>query len=165
MINCSHLDRSYDRASFDCGDETVTRFLKQSALQDHERDLSRTTVFFYEDEPNSIIGYHTLLTSHVEQEDIPGDRPRIKREIPVILLGQLGVDIRFQGQGIGDMLLIEAQERIAEISEKVGLRSLALDARNEKLAAWYERREFVRYPGSLRMFKSIDDIRRMFRGK
>ena len=165
MIISSHLDRSYDRASFDCGDETVTRFLRQSALQDHERDLSRTTVFFNEDEQHRIIGYHTLLTSHVEQEDIPNDRPRIKREIPVILLGQLGVDIRFQGQGIGDMLLIDAQERIAEISEKVGVRSLALDARNEELAAWYERREFVRYAGALRMFKSIDVIRRIFQNK
>jgi len=162
MISSSHLDRSYDRVSFDCGDETVTRFLKQSALQDHERDLSRTTIFFNDDEPERIIGYHTLLLSQVEQKDIPGDKPRLKRELPVVLLGQLGVDLRFQGKGMGDMLLIDAQERIAEISEKIGVRSLALDARNEELADWYERREFVRHAGSLRMFKSIDAIRRIF---
>lgn len=162
MISSSHLDRSYDRASFDCGDDTVTRFLKQSALQDHERDLSRTTIFFHDDEPHKIVGYHTLLISHVEQKDIPGDKPRIKRELPVVLLGQLGVDLRFQRKGVGDMLLIDAQERIAEISQKIGVRSLALDARNEELADWYERRDFVRYAGSLRMFKSIDSIRRIF---
>jgi hypothetical protein len=34
-----------------------------------------------------------------------------------------------------------------------------LDARNEKLARWYEKYDFIRFPGQFRMFKSIDDIR------
>jgi GNAT superfamily N-acetyltransferase len=156
------LTRKHDRKSFDCGDEAVTRFLREKALQDQERDLSRTMVLAgLPESPNRIIGYHTLVMSQVRQEEIPNDKPKITRGIPVILLGQIGIDMNFQGQGLGDLLLTDAQARVDEISRKVGIRALMLDARNEKLAKWYESRDFVRFPNSLRMFKSIQAIRRL----
>lgn len=156
------LARVHNRKSFDCGDEEVTRFLREKALQDHERDLSRTMVLIdTPDSPKRIIGYHTLVMTQVRQEDIPNDRPRITRGIPVILLGQLGVDVNFQGKGFGDILLMDAQARTDEISRKVGIRALMLDARNERLARWYEQHDFIRFPENLRMFKSIEAIRRL----
>jgi GNAT superfamily N-acetyltransferase len=154
------ISKSHDRKRFDCGDEQVTRFLREQALQDHERDLSRTMVLLNEpSDPMRIVGYHTLLLAHVKQEDIPGDRPRSKRLIPVILLGQLGVDKEFQGRGYGELMLMDAQARVDEISAKTGVRALMLDARNDKLARWYERYDFTRFPGQFRMFKSIGAIR------
>lgn len=156
------LDRKHNRKSFDCGDEEVTRFLREKALQDHERDLSRTMVLVESEEsPKRIAGYHTLVMTQIRQEEIPNDRPRITRGIPVILLGQLGVDVNFQGQGFGDVLLMDAQARTDEISRKVGIRALMLDARNERLAGWYEQHDFIRFPESLRMFKSIEAIRKL----
>lgn len=156
------LTREHNRKSFDCGDDEVTRFLHEKAMQDHERDLSRTMVLVNEAESvKRIIGYHTLVMTQVKQEEIPNDRPRITRGIPVILLGQIGVDVKFQDQGVGDLLLTDAQARADEISGKVGIRALMLDARNERLAEWYGKHNFVRFPGSLRMFKSIEAIRRL----
>lgn len=156
------LSREHDRQAFDCGDEEVTRFLREKAMQDQERDLSRTMVLVNPKASKAtIIGYHTLVMTQVRQEEIPNDRPRIKRGISVILLGQLGVDIKFQGQGLGDLLLMDVQARVDEISQKVGIRALMLDARNESLAAWYEKHDFIRFPNSLRMFKSIAAIRRL----
>jgi len=154
------ISRSHARKRFDCGDKEVTRFLREQALQDQERDLSRTMVLVDEQvEPTRIVGYHTLLMAQVKQEEIPGDRPRIKRAIPVILLGQLGIDSEFQGRGYGELMLMDAQARIDEISRKTGVRAMMLDARNERLARWYERYDFIRFPHQFRMFKSIDTIR------
>lgn len=132
-------------------------------MQDHERDLSRTMVLVEGDVTFStrIIGYHTLVLAQVRQDEIPNDRPRIKRPIPVILLGQIGVDVNYKGQGLGDLLLMDAQARCDEISRKLGIRALMLDARSESLAGWYEKHDFVRFPDSLRMFKSIEAIRRL----
>ena len=79
----------------------------------------------------------------------------------MILLGQLGVDLNFQGSGLGDLLLMDVQARVDEISKKIGIRALMLDARNERLANWYEKHDFVRFPTSLRMFKSINAIRQL----
>lgn len=160
------LAREYNRKIFDCGDEEVTRFLREKALQDQERDLSRTMVLVnLEATEKRIIGYHTLVMAQVRQEEIPNDRPRITRGIPVILLGQLGIDIEFQGRGFGDLLLTDAQARVAEIAQKVGIRALMLDARNEQLARWYEKHDFIRFPNNWRMFKSIEAIRRLKLGK
>lgn len=156
------LMREHQRKFFDCGDEEVTRFLREKAMQDHERDLSRTMVLIDNQEsPKKIVGYHTLVMTQVRQEEIPNDRPRITRGIPVILLGQIGIDQNYQGQGLGDLLLMDVQARTDEISGKVGIRALMLDARNERLAEWYEKHDFIRFPASLRMFKRIEEIRKL----
>jgi GNAT superfamily N-acetyltransferase len=110
-------------------------------------------------DPARIVGYHTLVMAQVRQEEIPDDRPRIKRGIPVILLGQLGVDRGFQGKGFGETLLMDAQARVDEVSRRTGVRAMMLDARNERLAGWYEEHDFSRFPGQFRMFKSIEAIR------
>jgi hypothetical protein len=154
------LTRVHDRKAFDCGDDDVSRFLKEKALQDQERDLSRTMVLAgASGNPQRILGYHTLVMSRVKQDEIPNDKPRITRDIPVILLGQIGVDMSVQGNRYGDLLLMDVQARVDEISLKVGIRALVLDARNERLAKWYGKHDFVRFPASLRMFKSIGAIR------
>jgi GNAT superfamily N-acetyltransferase len=89
----------------------------------------------------------------------PGTGPSLKRDIPVILLGQLGVDKELQGRGYGEMLLMDAQARVDEVSRRAGVRAMMLDARNESLAKWYESHDFVRFPGQFRMFKTIASIR------
>jgi len=158
------LTRSHDRKAFDCSDEAVNLFLHAKAMQDHDLELSRTNVLVQSDlNPKRIIGYYTLAFTEIPQEQIPGDRPKIKRNIPVILLGQIGVDSAFQGRGFGDRLLIEAQFKVFEISEKVGIRAMVLDSRTEDLARWYESRNFFRAPDSLRLIKHINDIRELFR--
>ncbi len=147
---------------FDCGEAEITRFLHEQALQDQEKDLSRTIVLVDETTDQArVIGYHTLLMMQVKQEDIPKDKPKIKRGIPVILLGQLGVDQEFQGQGYGELLLMDAQARVHEISKRTGVRAMMLDARTERLASWYEAHDFIRFPRQLRMFKGIQAIRKL----
>ncbi len=156
------LSRFHNRKRFDCGERGITRFLREQALQDQEKDLSRTTVLVDETaDPARIIGYHTLLMMQVRQEEIPEDKPKIMRGIPVIMLGQLGVDQAFQGQGFGELLLMDAQARVHEISKRTGVRAMMLDARTERLAQWYEAHDFIRFPGQLRMFKSVQAIRKL----
>ena len=156
------ISRLHNRKLFDCGDDEVNRFLRDLALQDHEKDMSRTMVLVDDAaDQTRIVGYHTLAMSQVRQEDIPKDKPKIKRSIPVVLLGQLGVDRALHGRGFGELLLMDAQARVDEISRRTGIRAMMLDARNERLAMWYERHDFIRFPGQLRMFKSIASIRNL----
>jgi GNAT superfamily N-acetyltransferase len=156
------LTREHNRKKFDCNDDAVNQFLREKAMQDQDRDLSRTMVLVNETRDAKIIcGYHTLVMSQIRQEEIPDDKPKITRGIPVILLGQIGIDVEFQGQGFGDLLLMDVQSRVDEISRKVGIRALMLDARNEKLAEWYQKHDFAGFPNSLRMFKKIEAIRQL----
>ena len=132
-------------------------------MQDQDRELSRTKVLVQSDsDPKRIIGYYTLAFTEIPQELIPDDRPKIKRNIPVILLGQIGIDVVFQGRGFGDRLLLEAQWMVFEISKNVGLRAMVLDSRTEDLAIWYEKRNFFRASGTMHMIKHINEIRQLF---
>ena len=80
------LSRLHNRIRFDCGVAELTRFLREQALQDQEKDLSRTMVLVDETvDPARVIGYHTLLLMQVKQEEIPKDKPKIKRSIPVAI--------------------------------------------------------------------------------
>ncbi|SRR5258708_6366305 len=155
------LTRLHDRAKFTCGDETVDRFLWQKAKQDQDLDLGRTCVLIGgENEPTRILGYHSLTMLQVPQDQIPDDRPKIKRGIPVILLGQLGVDCKFQGNGYGEFLLMDAQARVLEISRIVGIRAMVLDARSKRLVDWYASYGFLQLTDTLRMVKRVETIRR-----
>ena len=48
-------------------------------------------------------------------------------QIPVILLGMLGVDKRYQGEGFGRDLLLDAVHRAGYVSEQVGAKALIVD--------------------------------------
>ena len=112
-------------------------------------------------DPSRIIGYHTLVMLHVTQDDLPPDKLKIKRSIPAILLGQLGVDQEFQKRGYGEYLLMDAQAKVDQIAQKTGVRGMVLDARNEELVKWNKEHDFARKEGGLRMFKSIGLIRKL----
>ncbi|MBX3297800.1 MAG: hypothetical protein KF762_19045 [Acidobacteria bacterium] len=157
------LTRIHNRKAFSCSDETVDQFLRQKAMQDQELDLSRTTILTdTERDPTRIVGYHTLAIIQIPQDQIPNDRPKIKRGIPAILLGQLGIDSEYQGMGYGDLMLSDAQSRVVDIAAKVGVRAMILDSRTERLAAWYESHGFMRLAGSMRMVKRIETIRQEY---
>jgi GNAT superfamily N-acetyltransferase len=156
------LTRIHDRRSFSCGDETVDLFLREKAMQDQTLGLGRSRVLFDSEKPSEIIGYYTLVMCPVPQESIPNDKPRIKRPIPAILLGQIGIDLKFQGKGFGDRLLFDAQSKVFEIADRLGVRAMVLDARTGSLVSWYESNDFIKLPDSLRMVKHIDAIARLF---
>ena len=156
------LSRTHDRKSFSCGDEAVDVFLQEKAMQDQVLGLGRTRVLFESDKPSEIIGYYTLVMCPVPQESIPNDKPKIKRPIPAILLGQIGVDLKFQGKGLGDRLLFEAQATVFYIADNVGVRAMVLDAGTESLVSWYESHDFIKLPESLSMVKHINAIKEIF---
>lgn len=132
-------------------------------MQDQDRRLSKTHVLVDADKaPLRIIGYHTLTFTTVPQDQLPDDRPKITRGIPIVLLGQIGIDRKYQGVGMGDKLLTDAQFKVNEVADRIFVRALILDARTERLARWYESHEFTRFPGSLRMVKHIDLIQELF---
>ena len=60
-------------------------------------------------------------------------------EVPVFRLGRLAVSLAVQGRGLGADLFLAAGERALAVAQKVGGVGLAIDAKDERAAAWYER--------------------------
>ena len=72
-----------------------------------------------------------------------GERGSIPyRYVAALKLGQMGVDLRFQREGLGRFCVDFAATLAQEIRQRVACRYVSLDSRPE-LVAWYTRLGFV----------------------
>ena len=60
-------------------------------------------------------------------------------EVAVYRLARLAAALPLQGQGIGSDLLLAAGARALAVAAQVGGVALAIDAKDDKAARWYER--------------------------
>lgn len=136
----------HDRKTFDCGDTALNLYLRQIANQDQNRGLSRVYVLA---EQRRIVGYYSLRAYSVATDELADQtRTGAYRELPLLMLGRLAVDRTFQGQGLGDALIIHAFKTTLEAAEKIGIFGMIVDAKDERAASFYERFGFKRLNAS-----------------
>ena len=141
------LTGSHDRQGFDCGRQELNDWLRQVARQHQEKGLSRTFVATLDEAPDSICGYYALTLVELENRNLPEDwRKKMPRRIPGVKLGRLAVDKKFQGKGLGDLLLVDALTRAQRIYREAGGIGLFVDAIDERAASYYRRFGFESVP-------------------
>ncbi|BCM90416.1 hypothetical protein IAD21_02268 [Abditibacteriota bacterium] len=130
------LASHHDRTNFDCGKESLNRYLREVARQNADRNLGVTHVVVPEKGAATVMGYFTLVTRVIESEVVPEKRlPR--GSIGVILLGRLAVSTLYQNQGLGKRMLLRAMAETELVSRRIGIYALVLDALDEQARAWY----------------------------
>jgi len=138
-IDAGHVDDS-----FDCGIPTLNHWLQRQALKNEASGASRTFIVCFEEK---VVGYYALATGSVLRRQAPG---KIKREmpepIPVMVLGRLAVDLRWQGSGLGGGMLRDAVLRTYTVSRQVGVRALLVHALSEEAKEFYLRHGFMQSP-------------------
>jgi len=159
------LGKDLDRATFSCGEPALDAYLAKQAMQDMRKRMA-VCYALVERGKSLIIGYYTLSTASVVLAELPAHLtkklPRYPY-VPTVLLGRLTVNAPFQGQGIGDVLLSDALLRILALSDSMAVHMVIVDALHEKVAGFYERRDFQRFPDqSLRLFLPVAKIRDIF---
>lgn len=135
------LARHHDRAAFDCGEPALDEYLRRYARQNHERGGAKTFVAVSAEAPSRVLGYYTISPGAVAFAQAPAvvTRRLARHEVPVFRLGRLAVALSVQGRGLGADLLLAAGERALAVAREVGGVALAIDAKDERAAAWYER--------------------------
>jgi GNAT superfamily N-acetyltransferase len=139
------LGRGHDRAAFSCGEASLDAYLRQRARQDADRHVA--TVFVLLDpETDRVAGYYTLSASSVRLEDLPAEVQRTLPRYPlapVILLGRLAIDRAYQGQGLGEALLLNALRRAHDVgTEQIAATAVVVDALHDRARAFYLQYEF-----------------------
>lgn len=159
------LGSHHDRAAFSCGEESLDDYLRRRARQDDVRNIAR--VFVLSDaQDDRIAGYYTLSASAVQIEGLPSEVQRkLPRYplVPVVLLGRLATDGRYQGQGLGEALLFDALRRAFVVgTQEIAATAVIVDALHDRARSFYERYGFLRFTDQEnRLFLMMQTIARL----
>jgi predicted GNAT family N-acyltransferase len=154
------------RAAFSCGSEPLDRYLKQQASQDARKRVALPYVLISVDE--RIAGYYTLSADNVRVDDLP---PELVKQLklpryPVIgatLIGRLARDLSFKGQGLGELLLVNALKVALATSRKIASVGVIVDAKDEKAHHFYREFGFIAFPETTgRLFMRMDTIEQLY---
>lgn len=155
------LTRIQNRVAFDCGEESLNDFLRTKARKWTEKGLGVTRVALPSQDDHTIIGYYTLAASSLSCDAFPIQQSG-PRQIPVILLGRLAVDIRYQKQGVGEHLLIHALKRAERFSHVIGVTGVVVDALSDQSEQFYQRYGFINLTDKVRhLFISMKMISKL----
>ena len=140
----TRIDPSHDTTAFECGEASLNSFLQKHALNNDRAGLGRTFVAVDSGQTH-VAGYFTISTGSVTFDTIPEHtRNRLPRyPIPTVHIGRLAVDVKSQGRGLGEVLLIEALRRGAMASASVGVYAVDVIALQDRAKTFYLRYGFV----------------------
>ena len=132
----------HDVKAFDCGKPAMNQFLARFAAKHRELGISSTWVLTAESDESKapVVAYYTLTTGTVSREEIPFDKSLPCYPVPVVVLARLAADHRYQGQGIGEKILITALRKSVELINS-GLPALGtiLDVLDDDALSFYQR--------------------------
>ncbi len=158
----------HKRLVFACGEDSLDRFLRESASQAASKGLSKTYVAVDETDEGIILGYYTVSTTHIEAGELPADVLKSFRlpghGLPASLVARLAVSEQAKRLGVGSLMLMDAMTRCARIAAEIGGVAIVVDALTENVVPFYERVGFQRFENnSLRMFIPMATVREMLR--
>lgn len=137
------FDGEDGKSDFECGSKPLDDFLRAYAGQNQKREVSRTWILRRpnnESELPRVLGYYTLTLGSLEKKVLPEELAKglPPYPVPIAIIARLARHLRVRGQGYGERLLLDAQERALAISEQAGCLAVVVDAKDEAAAAFYK---------------------------
>jgi GNAT superfamily N-acetyltransferase len=148
----------HDRAAFCSGVDALDRYFRERVTQDVRRRVSNCFVLV--DAEKQVAGYYTFAAASIPLGELPESLARrLPRypSLPAGLIGRLGVDRRYQRQGLGALLVVDAVSRA--IRAEPAIYALVVDAKDDNAAAFYNRLGFQSFLSQTnRLFIPISEI-------
>lgn len=158
------LSKSHKKSEFSCGNQLLDRYLHTQAGQDVKQKLS--ACFILSDESNIIKGYYTLSSSSINRDELPEAIVKILppsyENLPVTLLGRLARSVNNKGEGIGELLLLDALKRSFDTTKTVASMAVVVDPIDEAAVKFYAKYGFIYLPTSSKMFITMKAVAKLF---
>ena len=166
------LDKSiHDRASFDCGEPELNKYIQTQALKHMKAGIS-TTMLLPDSEqlPNGkypICAFYTVAPSSISKKKLPNALARKLPHypVPVFLLAQMAIHLKYHNKGLGKITLIKALEHIWNINSHMRAYAVIVDCLNEKVEQFYLKYDFeilYKHEGRTRMFIPMKTVSQLF---
>jgi GNAT superfamily N-acetyltransferase len=140
------LNADHDLTQFSCGEPTLDHWLRNRALQNEKTGAFRTYVVCA---GSCVVGYYALAAGAVAHTEATSRAKRnMPDPVPVILIGRLAIDSRFQSRGIGADLLRDAVLRTLQAAEIAGIRAILVSAISANAKTFYEKFGFISSPAN-----------------
>lgn len=152
-----HIEAHHESTAFDCGQPELNEWLRLQALDNEASGASRTYVVCAE---GRVVGYYALATGAIARAAATGKvRRQMPDPIPVIIIGRLAVDARYQGHGLGYGLLRDALLRTLQVAKQAGIRAVLLHVMTADAKRFYQRAGFQESPlDPMTMMITIADV-------
>jgi GNAT superfamily N-acetyltransferase len=158
-LHIEKLHRTHNVEQFTCGQPELDRFLIRHALQAQQSNSSQTYVAVSGDE---VVGFYTIVAGEVQHVQAPERvvKGMSRHPTPLLVLARFAVHVNTQGRGIGSGLLLDALGRTLQVADVIGVRALAVHAKDDRAVAFYRHFGFTPSPTDTRhLFMIIKDIR------
>ena len=166
------LDKSnHDRASFDCGEPELNRFIQTQAAKHMKAGISTTMLLpgsgLLSNGKYPICAFYTVVPSSVSKKKLPQALARKlpNYPVPVFLLAQMAVHSKYHNRGLGKITLIKALEHIWEINTHMRAYAVIVDCLNDKIEQFYLKYGFeilCEHDGKTRMFMPMKTVAQLF---
>lgn len=161
------LDKSrHDTKALDCGKLSMNQFLSRFAAKHADLGLSSTWVLLEDVQAQKlpVAAYYTLAAATLHKASLPTTQSLPAYPIPVVLLARLAIDRKYQGQGLGEKILISALRHSVKLTEQ-GLPAfgLLLDVLDTDALAFYQRFDFFEplTDDPMRLFVGMERLRQV----
>jgi len=136
------LSEAHDRTVFRSGEDALDRYFHTQVTQDVRRHIANCFVLV-EVSSGAVAAYYTLSAASIPLIDLPVEETkRLPRypTMPAVRIGRLAVHQRFQGGGLGALLLMNAVDRT--LQDAAAAFALLVDAKNDNAVKFYQRYGF-----------------------
>ena len=123
---------------FNSYEKELESFLKEDALEQQERNISVTYLWFLR-ENNELVAYITLSPDCIKLKNINEELSKKFRDkginyksLPALKIGRLCVCDNYLRKGVGTLLIQFTIKKAFEMSQSVGCRFIYLDAKRNK---------------------------------
>ncbi|MEG3928616.1 MULTISPECIES: GNAT family N-acetyltransferase [unclassified Microcoleus] len=165
VLTIELLDSSrHHRELFCCGQDSLDNYIRKQASQDLKKKVAIVFVLV-ESSNTDVIAYYTLSAYTIELADLNESfakkLPRYPL-LPATLLGRLAVDRTYQGQHLGELILIDALTKALLATAQVASLAVIAEALDEPAANFYQKYGFQKFkqnPMKLYLpMKSVEEL-------
>jgi len=130
-VRIERLRENHDLSKFDSYEKELVKFLNEDSLDNQNKKISVTYLWFYK---NEIAAYISLLTDRINLEGnlktYFRDKGILYKSLPALKIGRLCVDNKYLRRGIGRLLMNFTVSKSNEIYNSVaGCRFIVIDAK------------------------------------